>query len=327
VSETVLEVRDLEVALGGDLELKPVDGVSFSVEAGEIFGIVGESGCGKSMTALAVQRLLPPTGRIVAGHVLLDGTDLAGLSEEELRRRRGAVISMIFQDPLSSLNPLFTVGDQVGEPLRIHKGMRRAAARARTLELLRDVGIADPDRRIDQYPYELSGGMRQRVMIAMALSCNPRLLVADEPTTALDVTIQAQILALLSERRRELGMAMILITHDLGVIAQYADRLAVMYAGRIVESGTTEQIFAGPSHPYTEALMRSIPAIAPDSEELPVIPGAVPSLGDVPHGCRFAPRCVYANDACGRLSPEFRVEVAPGHSIACLRYAEHPIGA
>jgi oligopeptide/dipeptide ABC transporter ATP-binding protein len=320
VSETVLEVRHLEVAIGGDFEMKPVDDVSFSVEAGEIFGIVGESGCGKSMTALAVQRLLPPTGRIVAGHILLGGTDLAGLSEEELRQRRGAVMSMIFQDPLSSLNPLFTVGDQVAEPLLIHQGMSRGAARARVLELLRAVGIADPERRIDQYPYELSGGMRQRVMIAMAIACNPRLLIADEPTTALDVTIQAQILALLSDRRRALGMAMILITHDLGVIAQHADRLAVMYAGRIVETGTTEQVFAGPSHPYTEALMRSIPALAPEGEELPAIPGTVPALSDLPPGCRFAPRCAYAVEACVRLPADFRVEVAPGHSIACLRF-------
>jgi oligopeptide/dipeptide ABC transporter ATP-binding protein len=316
----LLDVRNLEVAIGGDFEVKPVDDVSFSVAPGEIFGIVGESGCGKSMLALAIERLLPPTARIAAGQVVLDGQDLAALEEEELRHLRGGGMAMIFQDPLSSLNPLFTIGEQIAEPLRLHKKMGRAASLERALELLRVTGIADPERRIHQYPYELSGGMRQRAMIAMALACNPRLLIADEPTTALDVTIQAQILALLSERRRELGMAMILITHDLGVIAQYADRVAVMYAGKIVESGTTAQVFAGPSHPYTEALLRSIPALAPDAEELPAIAGTVPPLFDLPPGCRFAPRCAFAERRCSAPDADFRIEVAPGHEIACVRF-------
>jgi oligopeptide/dipeptide ABC transporter ATP-binding protein len=316
----LLDVRNLEVAIGGDFEVKPVDDVSLSVEEGEIFGIVGESGCGKSMLALAIERLLPPTARIAAGRVLLQGQDLAALDEAALRRLRGGGMAMIFQDPLSSLNPLFTIGDQVAEPLRLHKRLGRAAARERALELLRVTGIADPERRLDQYPYELSGGMRQRAMIAMALACNPRLLIADEPTTALDVTIQAQILALLSERRRELGMAMILITHDLGIIAQHADRVAVMYAGKIVESGATREVFAGPSHPYTEALLRSIPALAPEGDELPAISGTVPPLADLPPGCRFAPRCAFAEPRCAALPPDFRIAVAPGHDIACVRY-------
>jgi oligopeptide/dipeptide ABC transporter ATP-binding protein len=319
----LLEVAGLEVTVdAGGVVAKAIEGIGFSVDQGEVLGIVGESGCGKSMTALAIQRLLPASCRITAGSVRFDGVDLLTLSAARMRRVRGADIAMIFQEPLSALNPVFTVGDQIAESLYIHERLGRRAARRRVLELLELVGIPDAGRRIGQYPHELSGGMRQRVMIAMALACRPRLLVADEPTTALDVTIQAQILALIRRLQRELRMATIFITHDLGVIAQFADRVAVMYAGRIVEQTTVEGIFDRPGHPYTRALLKSIPDIANDVDRLTVIPGTVPALGGFPPGCRFAPRCDFARDRCISMPEDFRAYPASDHAVACVRLEE-----
>ncbi|MGC2519407.1 MAG: ABC transporter ATP-binding protein, partial [Burkholderiales bacterium] len=273
--------------------VRAVEGIGYAVRRGEMVAIVGESGCGKSVSALALMRLLPkPAGRIVAGRILFQGRDLLALSEEEMRAIRGRDIAMIFQEPMTSLNPVLTIGLQIMEPLVIHRHVGGQAARERALELLQRVGIPDPERRLGQYPHQFSGGMRQRVMIAIALACNPKLIIADEPTTALDVTIQAQILELMQTLSRELGVAMIVITHNLGIVARYADRVNVMYAARLAEQAATENLFAQPLHPYTAGLLRSVPRLdRPRGAKLETIDGLPPGLIDPPLGCRFAPRC------------------------------------
>jgi oligopeptide/dipeptide ABC transporter ATP-binding protein len=280
--------------------LRAVDGVDFELEQGGTLGVVGESGSGKSVTALSVMRLIDRPGRISQGsRIMFEGRNLAELPERELGKIRGNEIAMIFQEPMTSLNPVFTVGDQIAESVRLHQGLRRKEAVARAVEMLRLVGIPSPERRVKDYPHQMSGGMRQRVMIAMALSCNPKLLIADEPTTALDVTVQAQILELMKELRERLGMAILLITHDLGVIAEMVDEVAVMYAGRVVERGPVADVFASPQHPYTESLLDSIPLLGMRyATPLKAIRGVVPSPLEWPAGCRFAPRCDYAFDRC-----------------------------
>jgi peptide/nickel transport system ATP-binding protein len=306
----LLEVQDLAVSFG---RMRAVDGISFTVEKGETLGLVGESGCGKSTTALALMRLLADAR--LEGEARLEGTDLIHLPEPAMRRLRGADIAMIFQDPGTALHPMIRVGEQIIEALRAHLGLGQAEARQRALDLLRKVGIAAPEERLRAYPHEMSGGMCQRVMIAMAIACSPRLLLADEPTTALDVTVQAQILDLLRDVAREAGMGVILITHDLGVVAGMADRVAVMYAGVIVEMAPTEDLFAAPRHPYTRGLMQSIPHLDHGwDEEMPTIPGNVQSAFSA-EGCRFAPRCSLASEAC-RQEPALR-ELGEGHFVAC----------
>jgi oligopeptide/dipeptide ABC transporter ATP-binding protein len=299
----LLEVRELHTHFPTRAGLvRAVDGVSFHLDKGELLGLVGESGCGKSITALSVMRLIAPPGKIVSGEIIFDGENLLKLSEDRLREIRGDDIAMIFQDPMTSLNPVFTVGDQIGEALRLHRKLSRADARRATIEAMREVAIPDPARRVDDYPHQLSGGMRQRVMIAMALACDPKLLIADEPTTALDVTIQAQILELLDELRRTRELAVLLITHDLGVVAEVADRVAVMYTGRIVEESPVEELFARPKHPYTEGLLRSVPKLTLEDvekkERLETIEGMVPSPTALPPGCHFAPRCRHRMPRC-----------------------------
>jgi len=299
----LLEVKNLQTHFPTRAGLmRAVDGVSFYIDKGELLGLVGESGCGKSITALSIMRLITAPGKIVGGEISFDGRNLLKLSDSEMRAIRGDDIAMIFQDPMTSLNPVFTVGEQIAEALRLHRKLSRKAARAGAIEAMREVSIPDPARRIDDYPHQLSGGMRQRVMIAMALACDPKLLIADEPTTALDVTIQAQILELLNELRKNRDLAILLITHDLGVVAEVADRVAVMYTGRIVEQSPVEELFARPRHPYTEGLLRSVPklasATAAKAERLETIEGTVPSPTDLPPGCHFAPRCPYRMPRC-----------------------------
>jgi oligopeptide transport system ATP-binding protein len=315
----LLEVRNLKTWFyTPDGIVKAVNGVSYTLNEGEALGLVGESGCGKSVSALSLMRLIPtPPGRIVEGEVIFDGKDLLKLNDEGIRRIRGNDIAMIFQDPMTSLNPVLTIGRQIGEALELHKGMSRSDARKRTIELLELVGIPSARSRHDDYPHQFSGGMRQRVMIAMALSCDPKLLIADEPTTALDVTIQAQILELIKRLRQELGMAVILITHDLGVVAGVADKINVMYAGYIVESAPADELFANPRMPYTLGLLRSIPRIdEPRKEKLIPIEGLPPDLIDAPQGCPFVPRCTYKIDRCVEENPSLE-PVKQGHNIAC----------
>jgi oligopeptide transport system ATP-binding protein len=301
----LLEVHDLKTQFfTPEGVVKAVDGVSFELNAGETLGIVGESGCGKSVTALSVMRLIPPPGRIVGGRVLYDGHDLTKLSESEMQGIRGESIAMIFQDPMTSLNPVFKVGWQVGEPLMLHRAESKAKAFASAVSVLAKVGIPSPGDRARDYPHHFSGGMRQRAMIAMGLTTTPKVLIADEPTTALDVTIQAQILELLRNVNREFGTATILITHNLGVVAGMCERVMVMYAGRVVESGPTEDVFAHPKHPYTWSLLRSIPRLDADRHEaLRPIEGLPPDLTDLPSGCAFHPRCTFAIDRCKRDTP------------------------
>ena len=297
MSEPVLEIENLQTFFSTDQGVaRAVDGVSFSVARGETVALVGESGCGKTVTSLSILGLVPdPPGRIMPGSsIRVRGEELVGAPEERLRRLRGNEVSMIFQEPMTSLNPVFPIGEQIVEPLRLHKRMSGSAARERAIELLREVGIPEPGRRFDEYPHQLSGGMRQRVMIAMALACEPALLIADEPTTALDVTIQAQILELLDALQERHGMAVLLVTHDLGVVAEVADRVVVMYAGQVVETGTAAEVFAAPAHPYTEGLLNSIPRVDRVGGRLTPIPGVVPAPTDWPPGCRFADRCRYA---------------------------------
>jgi oligopeptide/dipeptide ABC transporter ATP-binding protein len=314
----LLSVEGLGVAMGG---VPVLEDVSFAIAPGETLGLVGESGCGKSVTALSIMRLLPePPARIASGRIVFDGTDLLDLDAERLRSIRGDRIAMIFQEPMTSLNPVFSIGDQIGESLIVHRGASRAAARAEAARLLDLVGIPAAASRLDRYPHELSGGQRQRAMIAIALACKPRLLIADEPTTALDVTVQAQILDLIARLRRELGMAVLLITHDLGVVAEFCDRVAVMYAGRIVEEAPATALFAAPGHRYTEALLRSMPAANAPGRDLPSIPGSVPPPAARGAGCVFAPRCGFATPRCRAELPPL---CAPPHRLRCW----HPAGA
>jgi peptide/nickel transport system ATP-binding protein len=321
---TVLEVKGLKTVFFTRLGLlQAVDDVSFTVRRGETLAIVGESGCGKSMTALSLMRLVPePPGRIVAGSVRLDGRELLTLDEAEMREVRGNDISMIFQEPMTSLNPVMTIGRQISETLRLHEDLSASAAWAKAIEMLRLVRIPEPEQRAREYPHQLSGGMRQRAMIAMALACNPRVLIADEPTTALDVTIQAQILDLMLKLQAKLGTAIILITHDLAVVAETAQRVVVMYAGKKVEEASVDDLFAEPLHPYTWGLLASIPRLAliagedEDRRRLKEIPGTVPSLINLPAGCVFAPRCAFATDRCRAEYPPYE-EKRPGHWAAC----------
>jgi oligopeptide/dipeptide ABC transporter ATP-binding protein len=320
----LLEVNGLRTSFHTrDGVVRAVDGISFHVDSGEIMGLVGESGCGKSVTSLSIMRLVANPGRIEAGEVLFDGADLLKLPEGDMRKIRGDRISMIFQQPQSSLNPVWDVGAQIQEVLRIHRGMTDKAARARAADLLKMVGIPDPERRLKAYPHEMSGGMAQRVMIAMALACEPELLIADEPTTALDVTIQAQILDLMRHLRDELGTAIVLITHDLGVVAEMCDQVAVMYAGEIVEHTDVTSLFRDPRHPYTRGLIGSIPVVGAAIDELAVIPGSVPNLIDLPPGCRFAPRCLSRVEANLTIAEEQHPELRPvaaGHDVRCWLY-------
>ncbi len=314
----LLEVQQLTVTFPGlTADVVPVDGVGFHLDAGEMLALVGESGCGKSLTALALLQLLPKAARVDPGGIAeFEGRNLLALGETELRSIRGARISMVFQDPTSSLNPVYTAGSQITEAIRAHETVTAVEARDRALELLEEVSIPDPRARFDQYPHELSGGMQQRVMIAIALACEPSILIADEPTTALDVTVQAQILEIIDRLRETHRMAVLLITHDLGIVAGRADRVAVMYAGRIVETATTDALFEHPSHPYTQALLASVPRLTGPIQRLSPIRGSVPSPDAWPTGCRFHPRCPYAFDRCAVETPAERA-VAPGHAVAC----------
>ena len=332
--ESALEVKDLQTWFYTRQGIvKAVDGVSFNLRKGETLGIVGESGCGKSITALSVMRLVPdPPGRIIGGRVTLDGRDLLGLDEAEMRLVRGNDISMIFQEPMTSLNPVLTIGYQIAEALILHRDLSRTEALSRAVEMLDMMRIPEPAQRAREYPHQLSGGMRQRAMIAMALACNPKVLIADEPTTALDVTIQAQILDLIVRLQQELGTAVILITHDLGVVAETTQRIIVMYAGRKVEEADVVPLFSNPMHPYTHGLMASVPRLAimsgEDSaaaERLEEIPGIVPPLNNLPPGCAFAPRCRFADDRCRAEYPPYQ-EKQPGHWAACW-HSERLFGA
>ena len=323
MAERLLEVRGLKTYFYTEDGVVPaVDGVDFALNKGETLGIVGESGCGKSVTSLSIMRLIPdPPGKIVDGEIIFEGSNLLKKAEAEMRNIRGNDISMIFQEPMTSLNPVFTIGDQIMEAIILHQRLSKADARKRAIEMLRLVGIPSPERRVDEYPHQLSGGMRQRVMIAMALSCNPKLLIADEPTTALDVTIQAQILDLMRKLRDEFGTAIMLITHDLGVVAELAERVVVMYAGKIVEQADVKPLFGNPLHPYTVGLLGSIPKLTEQQERLQVIEGVVPHPAFMPKGCRFHPRCKEAREICKVEEPEL-MEQEPGHLVACWKYTE-----
>jgi oligopeptide/dipeptide ABC transporter ATP-binding protein len=318
----LLEIRDLSVQFFTyQGVVRALEGVSLSVAEGEILGLVGETGCGKSVLARAVLRVIAePPGKITAGRVLFKGRDLLALDRRQMRRIRGNEISMIFQEPMSSLNPVFTIGNQMMEVVTLHQRVGRDEARGICLDMLRQVKMPDPDQVLAKYPHELSGGMLQRAMIAMELSCRPDLLLADEPTTALDVTVQAQVLTILEELTRSRGVAVLFISHDLGVIAQLCDRVAVMYAGKIVETAAVAELFAAPRHPYTRGLLQAIPRIGRGREELAVIPGSVPGLVDPPPGCRFHPRCAHRFAPCDRQVPAL-FEPAPGHHVACHLYA------
>ncbi|MEO8030758.1 MAG: ABC transporter ATP-binding protein [Gemmatimonadota bacterium] len=318
----LLEVERLGVTFpSGNGVVRPVDGISFQLARGECLALVGESGCGKSLTSLALLRLLPQAGSLTAESVIrFDGASVPALGPEQLRQLRGRRIGIVFQDPMTSLNPVFTCGDQIAEGIRAHADVSKAEAWKRAVALLTEVGIADPERRATEFPHQLSGGMRQRVMIAIALASEPDLLIADEPTTALDVTVQAQILELLDQLRKKRGMALLLITHDLGVVAGRADRVAVMYAGRIIEEGPTQQLFARPSHPYTQGLFNSIPRLTGPLSRLTPIAGQVPAPGQWPTGCRFRPRCPQAHDRCLQEPPI--VELGGGQRMACWLGAE-----
>ncbi|MCC6695130.1 MAG: ABC transporter ATP-binding protein [Candidatus Hydrogenedentes bacterium] len=318
VTQPALRVRNLKTWFKTELgEAHAVDGVSFDIPAGKTVALVGESGCGKSVTALSIMRLIAqPPGRYVDGEILLDGKNLLKLSEKEMRGIRGNEISMIFQEPMTSLNPVFRVGSQIGSAIRVHQKVSKKEARHRSIELLAKVGIPAPEERIDEYPRQMSGGMRQRVMIAMALACGPRLLIADEPTTALDVTIQAQILELLQQLQAQEGMAVLLITHDLGIVAETAEEVAIMYAGKIVEQAPVRALFASPSHPYTIGLFESLPSVQQGRKRLRTIPGIVPAATQFPAGCRFNPRCPHAMSVCRAQEPPLET-VAPDHRAAC----------
>jgi peptide/nickel transport system ATP-binding protein len=316
----LIEIEKLRVVFHGDRgrTTHAVDSVSLSVANGATLGLVGESGCGKSVTSLAIMGLLPKDSAEVSGSVRFDGFDLLDVPDQTLRNLRGDRLAMIFQEPMTSLNPSFTVGDQIVETILRHRGGSRRQARDRAIELLRRVHIPSPERRFDEYPHKLSGGMRQRVMIAMALACDPMLLIADEPTTALDVTLQAQILDLMRELKTASGAAIILITHDLGVVAEVCDEVAVMYAGEIVERAPVDELFASPQHPYTVGLLGSIPRLDRQAEHLATIEGMVPNMSALPHGCRFAPRCPFVSEPCVAAPPPM-LEVSPGHQTRCIK--------
>jgi oligopeptide/dipeptide ABC transporter ATP-binding protein len=329
-TEKILEVKNLRTSFFTEEgEVKAVDDVSFDVYKGKTLGIVGESGCGKSVTSLSIMRLIQnPPGRIVGGQILYKNRDLLKLEPAEMRSIRGNEISMIFQEPMTSLNPVFTIGNQICEAIELHQDLSKKEVRNKAIEMLRLVGIPSPEKRIDDYPHQLSGGMRQRVMIAMALSCNPNVLIADEPTTALDVTIQAQILDLLRDLQQKVGMGLILITHDLGVVAEIANEVVVMYAGKVVEQGDVREIFGNPKMPYTRGLLNSIPTLSKDptgkvkKNRLETIPGIVPNLLQLPNGCRFQERCGFVMPECREREPELRVVESKGamtHSIRCVR--------
>jgi len=316
----LLEVKDLRTSFFTEAgEVRAVDGVSFAVEPGKLMGLVGESGSGKTVSVLSIMRLLPERARIVGGSIHFEGQDLLALDEPRMRSIRGAKIAMVFQEPMTSLNPVFTIGSQIGEAIRLHQRTDRVETRRRTIDALKMVGIADPERRIGDYPHQLSGGMRQRVMIAMALACRPRLLIADEPTTALDVTIQAQILDLIRDLQRQLGLAVILVTHDLGIVAEYSDDVTILYAARVMEQTATPTLFHEPLNPYTLGLLASIPGIdGAHQRRLQAIPGTIPSPLNPPSGCRFHPRCPRAIDDCARIVPALEAK-RPGHYVACIR--------
>lgn len=327
VFEKILEVKDLTTTFNTERgKMKAVDGVSFYVNKGEILGVVGESGCGKSVTSQSILRLYDEKYTAAyEGEVILDGRNILTLPEKEMQKMRGHVISMVFQDALSSLNPVFTVGAQIMESLIVHQGMKKEEARERAIEMLRLVGIPAPEKRVDQYPHELSGGMRQRVMIAIALACQPKMLIADEPTTALDVTIQAQIMDLIVELNQKLNMGVMLITHDLAVVAETCSRVIVMYLGQVVEEAEVNDIFDMPLHPYTNGLMKSIPQLDGNRQErLYMIEGMVPLLSQIPNGCRFAPRCPYATERCKKEMPELTA-VDKTHKVRCFRVQEEKI--
>ena len=320
----LLEVKDLATHFfTQDGVVKAVDGISYTLAEGEVLGVVGESGCGKSVHALSIMRLVAnPPGRIVAGEILFEGENLLNMDDSEMRHIRGNRIAMVFQEPMTSLNPVLTIGRQLTETLELHQKMAKQEARTRAAELLQTVGIPDAETRLSDYPHQFSGGMRQRVMIAMALSCNPRLIIADEPTTALDVTIQAQILELMRDLAEEFGTAMVIITHNLGVVARYAHRVVVMYAGKIVETGTAHDIYRNPRHPYTIALLNSVPRLdATERVRLDAIEGLPPDLVDLPQGCSFAPRCKYAYERCTQETPVL-LETDTNHTSACWRHDE-----
>ena len=324
MGESLLSVRDLKTFFyTDDGVVRAVDGVSFDLERGGTIGIVGESGSGKSVTSLSILGLIPePPGKIEGGEIVFEGVDLLKLSEAEMREIRGNDIAMIFQEPMTSLNPVFTVGRQIAETVIRHQRVSKEAAREKSIEMLRLVGIPSPDQRVDDYPHQMSGGMRQRVMIAMALSCNPKLLIADEPTTALDVTIQAQILDLMRELRENLGTAIMMITHDLGVIAELVENVVVMYTGKVAEVADTYGIFKDPQHPYTIGLLESIPRLDGIGQRLPTIAGSVPVPGHFPQGCGFHPRCPYAEDICERVVPPAFL-VKDGHRAACWKLVDY----
>jgi peptide/nickel transport system ATP-binding protein len=325
MAERLLDVKNLKTYFFTDEGVvRAVDGVDLYIEKGETLGVVGESGCGKSVTALSIMKLIPqPPGRIVEGEINYNGTNLVTLAANKMRKIRGKEISMIFQEPMTSLNPVFTCGEQIAEAIRLHEGLGRRDAMDKTVEMLKIVHIPNAERRVKEYPHQLSGGMRQRIMIAMALSCNPNLLIADEPTTALDVTIQAQILELLNELKSKLKMAVMLITHDMGVIAETTQRVVVMYAAKVAEEAPVGELFKEPLHPYTQGLLRSIPRIdlaATERRRLETIAGTVPSLrGEIAPGCRFAPRCPFVKSVCTEKDPVIK-EVKPGHKVACWLY-------
>jgi len=331
LSENVLEIRDLKTYFYGEEgELPAVDGVSISVKRGKVLALVGESGCGKSVTSFSVLRLIQEPGKIAGGRILLHSRDGQTIDITALDRRsellykvRGGLISMIFQEPMTALSPVHSIGNQICEAILLHQKASKAEAEAQAIEMLARVGIPNPDRRMRQYPHELSGGMRQRVIIAMALACKPELLIADEPTTALDVTIQAQVLAVIKQLQAELGTSVLFVTHDLGVVAQMADDVAVMYLGRIVEEGTVRQVLKDPLHPYTQALLKSLPGLGKPGEELPSIAGSVPFLTEIPAGCPFHPRCRHAQQGrCDIGSPPRLREIKDAHSVACIRAEE-----
>lgn len=321
-SKDQLAVKNLHVGFQYKKSFtKIIDGINFSVKKGETLCIVGESGCGKSLTSLSIMGLLPKTGKISEGEILFDGQDLTGLNEKQMSKIRGNEISMIFQEPMTSLNPVHKIGRQISESIVLHQKLSKKQAEEKAIDMLTLVGIPSPEKRIHQYPHELSGGMRQRVMIAMALSCNPKLLIADEPTTALDVTIQAQILELMNKLKTELDMSIIMITHDLGVVSEIADKVLVMYAGKVVEYSDVKTLFANPQHPYTQGLIESIPKLNEEQDELPVIKGSVPSPDEMPKGCRFSTRCPYATNSCFVEVPPM-ISGEADHQVHCWKYTD-----